>query len=120
MQDFIQFVASQPQDKKINHYSWHSCAIGEFAKSMEQLPPREVYSDESEVNCNPSSWSPQMDICIDSLQEIYIPNTNNDLTLYDVLGAGEITPEATYAHESYEVDTYGGLHDLVKWCIKEQ
>ena len=28
--EFVNFCESQPADKKINHDSWNSCAVGEF------------------------------------------------------------------------------------------
>ena len=118
MKSFIEFVASQPRDKKINHHSWHSCAIGDFADSMDQLPTRGCYSFTNHmVHVNPGSWSPQMEICVDSLREMYIPNTDGDLTIYDVLGEGYIDPDEYNGHE---VETYGGLMKLIQWCIKEQ
>ena len=122
MQDFIQFVASQNPQQWINHKSWHSCAIGDFANSIGQLPPREEYStfqrsSHPEVNVNPSSWSPQMNICIDTLHHMYIPDTGKMLSMYDVLSDGEINSEE---HEDHDINTYGGLHDLIEWCIEEQ
>ena len=116
MQDFIQFVASQPRDKIIDHTSWHSCAIGDYADSIDQLPPRAdgtyAYS-----NVNPDSWSPQMNVCIDSLQDLSVPNTDGEMSILSVLCAGEINSDAP---KRYEVETYGGLHDFIKWCIKKQ
>lgn len=34
MQQFKAYVAEQPQDKPINHSSWRSCALGEFARDV--------------------------------------------------------------------------------------
>lgn len=31
---FIAFCESQPEDKKIDHSSWRSCAVGKFADSV--------------------------------------------------------------------------------------
>ena len=115
MQDFIEFVASQNPEQRINHQSWHSCAIGDYARSISQSPIIEPI-DIEKVNM-PRDWGPQVEICIDSLQEMYIPKTDKELTMYDVLGDCEISSDT---HNGHEVDTYGGLHKLIQWCIKEQ
>ena len=118
MQDFIQFVASQPPEQRINHTSWHSCALGDFAKSIDQLPTRGCYSFTNHtVHANPRSWSPQMEICVDNLRDLCIPNTNGEVTMYDALDDGDIDPAEYNGHE---VETYGGLMKLIQWCIKEQ
>ena len=114
MQDFIQFVTSQPQDKKIIHVNWHSCAIGDYARSISQAPTDELDHIERLI---PRCWGEQMKICIDSLKELYIPNTYEELTMYDVLGEGYIDPNE---HSGHTVETYGGLQNLITWCINEQ
>lgn len=32
--DFIAFCESKPSDEEINHYSWDTCAVGEFASDL--------------------------------------------------------------------------------------
>ena len=110
MQTFIDFVANQPQDKKINHYSWHSCAVGEYVSSIHQ-------DEINDSSFDPSAWNPQMSICLGDLRDLRIPKPNKDLTLYDVLNSGAIDGSIP---EGHNIETYGGLHNLIQWCIKEQ
>ena len=113
MQEFIDFVTSQNPEQRINHANWHSCAIGEYAGSIDQLPPSERHK------FNPRKWGSQVEICIDSLQDLYIPKTDKELTMYDVLCNGFISTNHS-CDGQYDVDTYGGLMNLIQWCIKEQ
>ena len=109
MQEFIDFVASQPSDKIIDHTSWYSCAIGDYADNIDQLPP-----SDTQLAFMPIGWGSHVKICIDNLKVLYVPNTGEMVTMYDVLEDGEITSNAI---KDYEVNTYGGLHKLINYCL---
>ena len=35
-QKFIEFCDAQPKDKEINHYTFYTCAVGDFARSINE------------------------------------------------------------------------------------
>ena len=116
MQDFIQFVASQPSDKKVNHDSWHSCAVGEYAKALdltcEGYNPRNWIQEERYTN---PEGCESMILCINATCNLLLPRTTSYLnTLYDVLRAGH------YLNSSYDIHTYGGLLTLINDCTETE
>lgn len=36
---FVEFVKSQPTEQRIRHYSWETCSVGEYYRSIGELPP---------------------------------------------------------------------------------
>jgi hypothetical protein len=92
-ESFVDFVANQPNTKRINHSSWDTCAAGEWLRS---------------VNIDTSELDPTKDytkILLDSGMPEH---------LYDHLNSSEIDLDSYPELDGYDIEKYGDLHKLIQ------
>lgn len=114
MSEFIKWVSDQPCHRVINHDSWHSCALGDYARS--------IAVNINEFSGLPEDWANtfgvlprqanHLNVCIDTTKNLILPETTQIYkTLYDVLGDGKYN-----ISDKYDISTYGGLLELINNC----
>jgi hypothetical protein len=117
MKTIEQFINEQDPNQAIRHFSWHSCAIGNYADA--------INIDHRADRCDylqPEDWSSEMFVCVDALKAYELPNADRCFlsrddhedknSLYDALNVGHYE-----GPDEYNIDTYGGLQQLLKDCI---
>lgn len=81
--EFVAFCEKQPEDKVINHRTWASCAVGDYARSLGADVPTYSQCRLDTHNCpvhNLIGIDPGLELILGNPSAMGVPNTYGEFT----------------------------------------